>query len=80
MSVEMKKKCSKLFGFIFSCFFQEVEKRCNNKGCEKEVPRREAHTRKKEKKEIKTKENFKEVFERMEWEIRWFFFSPFNAV
>lgn len=56
-----KKKCSKLFGFIFFCFFfQEVEKRCNNKGYEKKVPRREAHTRKR-KKEIKPKENFKDL-------------------
>ena len=78
MSVEKEKKCSDLFDFIFFYFFQEVEKRCNNKGREKKVPRREAHTRKK--KEMKTKENFKEVFERMEGEIRWFFLSSFNAV
>lgn len=43
----------------FSFFSQEVEKCCNNKGCEMKVPERKA-----KKRERKTHgANFKEVFE-----------------
>lgn len=60
VSGEGEKMFRVVWFYFLLFFFQEVEKRCNNKGCEKKVPRREAHTERRNKNE----RNFKEVFGR----------------